>query len=47
MRVRMVEHVFAEIALGAVAARFGGLVLHVAILAAGDIFSRGMLVVFG
>jgi hypothetical protein len=38
--VRMVHHVFAEIALAAVGARVGVAALNVAILAADDIFRR-------
>jgi hypothetical protein len=34
----VIEHVFAEIALAAITARFGVLVLDIAVLAAGDIF---------
>src|ERR1700724_841126 len=37
---RVVQHVFAEIALRAVGARVGVVALNVAILAAGDIFRR-------
>jgi hypothetical protein len=38
--VRVVQHVFAEIALAAVGAGVGVDALHVAVLAAGDIFRR-------
>src|SRR5690242_7572849 len=38
--VRIVHHVFAEIALPPVGAGFGVLALDVAVLAAGDIFGR-------
>jgi hypothetical protein len=45
--IRMVQHVFAEIALAAVGARVGGVALNVAILAAGDVFRRAGLDIVG
>jgi hypothetical protein len=44
---RIVEHVFAEIALPTVGGRLGLLPLDVAILAAGDIFGRALLDIVG
>src|SRR5260370_13450423 len=38
--VRMIQHVFAEIALAAVGAGVGVVALDVAVLAAGDVFRR-------
>src|SRR6266566_541470 len=38
LMLRVVQHVFAEVALAAIGFRFGPLSLDVAILAAGDIF---------
>lgn len=43
----MVQHVFAEIALGAIGAAVGVVALNVAILAAGDIFRRTCLDIVG
>jgi hypothetical protein len=45
--IRMVQHVFAEIALAAVGARVGIAALGVAVLAAGDVFRRARLDVIG
>ena len=45
--IRMVQHVFAEVALFAVGAALGVVALNVAVLAAGDIFRRTGLDVVG
>src|ERR1019366_7219781 len=44
---RIVQHVFAELALLPVGARCGVTALNVAVLAAGDIFGRWLLLILG
>ena len=44
---RIVQHVFAEVALAAIGARGGVAALDVAILAAGDVFRRAGLDIVG